>query len=276
MNDTIIKQFAKQVSKNTIHEFYEFVYTILNNLICTDIKDNLKLVFINYLMFEKTIIFFKDKEDNLQVGRLRRWITRDENNLPIDITVQTLNGTIYNLLENEYVIIYNPIPTNYLRVKVEEISNVENVIMYLRKLYKTPIIFQSKDSKVLRSVKEFIKRIFSTDEVCTITCDGFDASKHLNKVDLNIEYITDKLLDENESLKEDILEILGIYKNTSGNRERVNETELIISNSLTTVNKLGLEDCLRTKFKEIKDVLGFDYNIDLNVNKIFDIKGGVE
>ena len=76
--------------------------------------------------------------------------------------------------------------------------------------------------------------------------------------------------DESESIKEDILEILGIYKNTSIKRERVNESELIINNSLTTVNKLGLEDTLNDLFKDIREVLGFDNTISLNINKIFD------
>ena len=100
--------------------------------------------------------------------------------------------------------------------------------------------------------------------------------KQINKIDLKIDYITDKLLDENESLKEDILEILGIYKNTSSNRERVNEQELIIANSLTTVNKLGLEDSLKILFNEIESVLGFKYSVDLNINKIFDVMKGDE
>ena len=100
--------------------------------------------------------------------------------------------------------------------------------------------------------------------------------KQINKKDLKIDYITDKLLDENESLKEDILEILGIYKNTSSNRERVNEQELIIANSLTTVNKLGLEDSLKILFNEIESVLGFKYSVDLNINKIFDVMKGDE
>ena len=222
-------------------------------------------------------MFFKNKYDKLQIGRLSRVITRDENLLPIDLTARTFDGTTYNLIEGEYVIYYNPIPINYLRTKIEEISGIEKITNYLRKLYKVPVIFQSKDSKGLKAIKDFIKRIFTVDdEVCTVTNDGIDLSKQINKIDLKIDYITDKLLDENESLKEDILEILGIYKNTSSNRERVNEKELIIANSLTTVNKLGLEDSLKILFNEIESVLGFKYSVDLNINKIFDVMKGDE
>lgn len=276
MTDTIIKQYGKRPNKEYIAEFYNYVFTTLNNLIDTDLDKNLKLVFISYLINENTIIFFKNKNNKLQIGRLSRVITRDENLLPIDLTARTFDGTTYDLIEGEYVIYYNPIPISYLRTKIEEISGIEKITNYLRKLYKVPVIFQSKDAKGLRSIKDFIKRIFSVeDEVCTITNDGIDLSKQINKIDLKIDYITDKLLDENESLKEDILEILGIYKNTSSNRERVNEQELIIANSLTTVNKLGLEDSLKILFNEIESVLGFKYSVDLNINKIFEVmKGG--
>lgn len=277
MTDTIIKQYGKRPCKEYIAEFYNYVFSTLNNLIDTDLDKNLKLVFINYLINENTIIFFKNKNDKLQIGRLSRVITRDENLLPIDLTARTFDGTMYNLIEGEYVIYYNPIPISYLRTKIEEISNIEKTTNYLRKLYKVPVIFQSKDAKGLRAIKDFIKRIFSVeDEVCTITNDGIDLTKQVQKLDLKIEYITDKLLDENESLKEDILEILGIYKNTSSNRERVNEQELIIANSLTTVNKLGLEDSLKILFNEIESVLGFKYSVDLNINKIFDVMKGDE
>lgn len=277
MTDTIIKQYSKRPNKEYIAEFYNYVFSTLNNLIDTDLEKNLKLVFISYLINENTIIFFKNKNDKLQIGRLSRVITRDENLLPIDLTARTFDGTMYNLIEGEYVIYYNPIPISYLRAKIEEISGIEKITNYLRKLYKVPVIFQSKDSKGLKAIKDFIKRIFSVDdEVCTITNDGIDLSKQINKIDLKIDYITDKLLDENESLKEDILEILGIYKNTSSNRERVNEQELIIANSLTTVNKLGLEDSLKILFNEIESVLGFKYSVDLNINKIFDVMKGDE
>lgn len=277
MTDTIIKQYGKRPNKEYIAEFYNYVFSILNNLIDTDLEKNLKLVFISYLINENTIVFFKNKNDKLQIGRLSRVITRDENLLPIDLTARTFDGTMYNLIEGEYVIYYNPIPISYLRTKIEEISGIEKITNYLRKLYKVPVIFQSKDSKGLKAIKDFIKRIFSVDdEVCTITNDGIDLSKQINKIDLKIDYITDKLLDENESLKEDILEILGIYKNTSSNRERVNEQELIIANSLTTVNKLGLEDSLKILFNEIESVLGFKYSVDLNINKIFDVMKGDE
>ena len=277
MTDTIIKQYGKRPNKEYIAEFYNYVFSTLNNLIDTDLDKNLKLVFISYLINENTIIFFKNKNDKLQIGRLSRVITRDENLLPIDLTARTFDGTTYNLIEGEYVIYYNPIPISYLRTKIEEISGIEKITNYLRKLYKVPVIFQSKDAKGLRSIKDFIKRIFSVeDEVCTITNDGIDLSKQINKIDLKIDYITDKLLDENESLKEDILEILGIYKNTSSNRERVNEQELIIANSLTTVNKLGLEDSLKILFNEIESVLGFKYSVDLNINKIFEVMKGDE
>ena len=277
MTDTIIKQYGKRPNKEYIAEFYNYVFSTLNNLIDTDLEKNLKLVFISYLINENTIVFFKNKYDKLQIGRLSRVITRDENLLPIDLAARTFDGTMYNLIEGEYVIYYNPIPISYLRTKIEEISGIEKITNYLRKLYKVPVIFQSKDSKGLKAIKDFIKRIFSVDdEVCTITNDGIDLSKQINKIDLKIDYITDKLLDENESLKEDILEILGIYKNTSSNRERVNEQELIIANSLTTVNKLGLEDSLKILFNEIERVLGFKYSVDLNINKIFDVMKGDE
>ena len=277
MTDTIIKQYGKRPNKEYIAEFYNYVFSTLNNLIDTDLDKNLKLVFISYLINENTIVFFKNKYDKLQIGRLSRVITRDENLLPIDLAARTFDGTMYNLLEGESVIYYNPIPISYLRTKIEEISGIEKITNYLRKLYKVPVIFQSKDSKGLKAIKDFIKRIFSVDdEVCTITNDGIDLSKQINKIDLKIDYITDKLLDENESLKEDILEILGIYKNTSSNRERVNEQELIIANSLTTVNKLGLEDSLKILFNEIESVLGFKYSVDLNINKIFDAMKGDE
>lgn len=277
MTDTIIKQYGKRPNKEYIAEFYNYVFSTLNNLIDTDLEKNLKLVFISYLINENTIVFFKNKNDKLQIGRLSRVITRDENLLPIDLAARTFDGTMYNLIEGEYVIYYNPIPISYLRTKIEEISGIEKITNYLRKLYKVPVIFQSKDSKGLKAIKDFIKRIFSVDdEVCTITNDGIDLSKQINKIDLKIDYITDKLLDENESLKEDILEILGIYKNTSSNRERVNEQELIIANSLTTVNKLGLEDSLKILFNEIESVLGFKYSVDLNINKIFDAMKGDE
>lgn len=277
MTDTIIKQYGKRPNKEYIAEFYNYVFSTLNNLIDTDLEKNLKLVFISYLINENTIVFFKNKYDKLQIGRLSRVITRDENLLPIDLAARTFDGTMYNLIEGEYVIYYNPIPISYLRTKIEEISGIEKITNYLRKLYKVPVIFQSKDSKGLKAIKDFIKRIFSVDdEVCTITNDGIDLSKQINKIDLKIDYITDKLLDENESLKEDILEILGIYKNTSSNRERVNEQELIIANSLTTVNKLGLEDSLKILFNEIESVLGFKYSVDLNINKIFDVMKGDE
>lgn len=277
MTDTIIKQYGKRPNKEYIEEFYNYVFSTLNNLIDTDLEKNLKLVFISYLINENTIVFFKNKNDKLQIGRLSRVITRDENLLPIDLTARTFDGTTYNLIDGEYVIYYNPIPISYLKTKIEEISNIEKTTNYLRKLYKVPVIFQSKDAKGLRAIKDFIKRIFSVeDEVCTITNDGIDLSKQVQKLDLKIEYITDKLLDENESLKEDILEILGIYKNTSSNRERVNEQELIIANSLTTVNKLGLEDSLKILFNEIESVLGFKYSVDLNINKIFDAMKGDE
>lgn len=277
MTDTIIKQYGKRPNKEYIAEFYNYVFSTLNNLIDTDLEKNLKLVFISYLINENTIVFFKNKYDKLQIGRLSRVITRDENLLPIDLTARTFDGTTYNLIEGEYVIYYNPIPISYLKTKIEEISGIEKITNYLRKLYKVPVIFQSKDSKGLKAIKDFIKRIFTVDdEVCTVTNDGIDLSKQINKIDLKIDYITDKLLDENESLKEDILEILGIYKNTSSNRERVNEQELIIANSLTTVNKLGLEDSLKILFNEIERVLGFKYSVDLNINKIFDVMKGDE
>ena len=269
--DTIIKQFSKDSGINYIPFYYQYTFALLNNLVKTDLPKNLKFMFIYYLLFERIIIFFKDKNGNLQVGRLAYCETRDENFLPVDITARTVDGTRYDLIESEYVLLYNPIPVSYLNMKLQEISDIEKTINYRRKLYKVPIIFKGKDSKILRSIKDFIDKIFSKDEVCTITTKSFEADKDISKIDLDIEYITDKLLDENESLKEDILEILGIYKNTSINRERVNESELVISNSLTTVNKLGLEDNLKELFKEINETFNFKYDIELNINKIFDI-----
>lgn len=279
MVDTIIKQYSKKPVREYKSDFYSYVFMILNNLIKTDLDKNTKLLLISYLISERCIVFFKNKENNLQIARLSRCITRDENLLPVDISVRTLNGTNYNLLKGDYVIMYNTIPIDYLKTKIEEISNIEKTTNHLRKLYKTPIIFQAHDSKPLRTIRDFIKKIFTVeeDELCVITNDGWNVEKQVQKLDLNIPYITDKLLDENESLKEDILEILGIYKNTSSSRERVNETELIVSNSLTTVNKLGLEDLLNETFKEIQEKLKFDYNIELNINKIFEtMKGGAE
>ena len=269
--DTIIKQFSKECNINYIPQYYSYTYSILNNLIDTNMNKNLKFVFMNYLMFERVIIFFKDKENNLQIGRLAYCETRDENFMPIDITARTIDGTRYDLTLGNYVMLFNPIPVDYLNLKLEEMSNLEKTINYRRQLYKVPVIFKSKDTKVLRAVKDFIKRVFSTNEVCTITNgNNFDTANDLTKIDLNIDYITDKLLDENESIKEDILEIIGIYKNTSIKRERVNESELIINNSLTTVNKLGLEDALNSLFNDIREVLGFDNTISLNIDKIFD------
>lgn len=279
MVDTIIKQYSKKPVRDYTSDFYSYVFMILNNLIKTDLDKNTKLLLISYLISERSIVFFKNKENNLQIARLSRCITRDENLLPVDISVRTLNGTNYNLLKGDYVIMYNTIPIDYLKTKIEEISNIEKTTNHLRKLYKTPIIFQAHDSKPLKAIKDFIKKIFTVDEdeLCIITNDGWNIEKQVQKLDLNIPYITDKLLDENESLKEDILEILGIYKNTSSTRERVNETELIVSNSLTTVNKLGLEDLLNETFKEIKEKLKFEYSIELNINKIFEtMKGGAE
>lgn len=269
--DTIIKQFSKDSGINYIPFYYQYTFALLNNLVKTDLPKNLKFMFIYYLLFEKIIIFFKDKNGNLQVGRLAYCETRDENFLPIDITARTVDGTRYDLIESEYILLYNPIPVSYLNMKLQEISDIEKTINYRRKLYKVPIIFKGKDSKILRTIKDFIDKIFSKDEVCTITTKSFEVDKDISKIDLDIEYITDKLLDENESLKEDILEILGIYKNTSINRERVNESELVISNSLTTVNKLGLEDNLKELFNEINETFNFNYTIELNINKIFDI-----
>ena len=189
MTDTIIKQYGKRPNKEYIAEFYNYVFSTLNNLIDTDLEKNLKLVFISYLINENTIVFFRNKYGKLQIGRLSRVITRDENLLPIDLTARTFDGTMYNLIEGEYVIYYNPIPISYLKTKIEEISNIEKTTNYLRKLYKVPVIFQSKDAKGLRAIKDFIKRIFSVeDEVCTITNDGIDLSKQVQKLDLKINY----------------------------------------------------------------------------------------
>ena len=133
MTETIIKQYGKRPNKEYIAEFYNYVFSTLNNLIDTDLEKNLKLVFISYLINENTIVFFKNKYDKLQIGRLSRVITRDENLLPIDLTARTFDGTMYNLIEGEYVIYYNPIPISYLRTKIEEISVIEKITNYLRK-----------------------------------------------------------------------------------------------------------------------------------------------
>ena len=77
MTDTIIKQYGKRPNKEYIAEFYNYVFSTLNNLIDTDLEKNLKLVFISYLINENTIVFFKNKHDKLQIGRLSRVITRD-------------------------------------------------------------------------------------------------------------------------------------------------------------------------------------------------------
>mgnify|MGYP003523858633 CR=1 FL=1 len=61
-----------------------------------------------------------------------------------------------------------------------------------------------------------------------------------NTYNTSVEYFMGFIDGISESLKEDILEILGIYKNTSSNRERVNEQELIIANSLTITNLSNL------------------------------------
>ena len=269
MNETIIRQYAKKAVKDYTNEFYNFFFILLNNLIDIDIDKNLKLVFINYLMFERNIVFYKDEENELQIARISRCLTRDKNLLPLDIMVRTIDGTSTELLKEEYVLMYNPIPIDYLQLKIKEIANIERIIQFLRQLYKVPVIFQSKDSKALKAIKDFISKIFSYDEVCTVVNDGFESSKKIEKIDIRPEYITDKLLEENESLKEDILEILGIYKNTSGNRERVNETELIVSNSLTTVNKLGIENALHSLVEDINTLCKSTYTVELNINKIF-------
>ena len=65
MTDTIIKQYGKRPNKEYIAEFYNYVFSTLNNLIDTDLEKNLKLVFISYLINENTIVFFKNKHDKL-------------------------------------------------------------------------------------------------------------------------------------------------------------------------------------------------------------------
>lgn len=279
--ETVIKQFAKNCKLNYLPFFYSYIYSVLNNLINTNIPKNLKFIFIQFLMFERVAIFFKDDDGDLQIGRFTFCDSYDENFMPIDITASTLNGKQYHLIKGNYVMMYNPIPVDYLNMKLDEIAKLEKIINYRRKLYKVPYIFECNDSKTVKSAKNFTESSFSYEKLINIIQSGtIDVKQCLHKIDLDVEYITDKLLDENESIKEDILEILGIYKNTSTNRERVNEQELIIANSLTTVNKLGLEDSLNDLFKDIKDVLNFDYKVELNINKIFDSmkskKGGEE
>lgn len=272
--DTLIKQYMRKVPKDLRFEFFEYCFGIINNLLETDIPKNRKLILINYLMNEKCIIFFKNSEDELLIGRYGRALTYDEDRLPIDVQARTLNGKSYDLLKGEYVMLYNPIPVTYLHLKLDEMAKNENITNYRRKLYKVPVVFKGKASAI-QSIKRFITNLFyNTEEVCTVAGENSFRDDQLSKLDLDIEYITDKLLDENESIKEDILEILGIYKNTSGNRERVNETELMVANSNTSVNKLGLEQSLKNTYKEVKEVLGLDYKIELNINKVFDMTKG--
>ena len=274
--DTLIKQFMKKCPKDLRFEFFEYCFSIINNLIDTNIPKNRKLLLVNYLMNEKCIVFFKNSDNDLVIGRLGRALTYDEDRLPIDVQARTLNGNSYDLLKGEYVLMYNPIPVTYLHLKLDEMAKIERVTNYRRNLYKVPIVFKGKASAIT-SIKKFIEKLFyNTDEVCTVTEENSLREDQLTKLDVNIDYITDKLLDENESIKEDILEILGIYKNTSGNRERVNETELMVANSNTSVNKLGLEQKLDETFKEIKEILDLDYKIELNINKVFDMKKGSE
>ncbi len=274
--DTLIKQFMKKAPKDLRFEFFEYCFIIINNLLDTNLPKNKKLILVNYLMQEKCIIFFKNESGDIEVGRFGRALTYDNNRLPIDVQARTLNGNSYSLLEGEYVMMYNPIPITYLHLKLDEMAKIERVVNYRRDLYKVPMVFRGK-STAIASIKKFIENLFTnTNEVCTVVDDSALKDDQLKILDVNVEYITDKLLDENESIKEDILEILGIYKNTSGNRERVNETELMVANSNTSVNKLGLEQNLKEVFKEIKDVLGFEYNIELNINKVFDMTKGSE
>ena len=148
--EDIIKRISKECCVNYIPQFYSYTYSILNNLIDTDMDKNLKFVFINYLMFNRAIIFFKDNNDKLQIGRLSYCETRDENFMPVDITARTIDGTRYDLIEGEYVMLYNPIPIDYLNMKLEEMSNLEKTINYRRQLYKVPVIFKSKDTKILK------------------------------------------------------------------------------------------------------------------------------
>lgn len=272
--DSLIKQLMKKAPKDLGFEFFEYCFSIINNLIDTDIPKNRKLMLVDYLMNIKCLIFFKNEDNELVIGRYGRALTYDEDRLPIDVQARTLNGNSYSLLKGEYVMMYNPIPVAYLHLKLEEMAKNERVTNYRRDLYKVPMIFRGK-STAIASIKKFIENLFkNTNEVCTVVDDSALKDDQLKVLDVNVEYITDKLLDENESIKEDILEILGIYKNTSGNRERVNETELMVANSNTSVNKLGLEETLKNTFKEIKDVLGLDYKIDLNINKVFDMTKG--
>lgn len=273
-SETFIKQFGVNPIRDFTFEYNEYVYSIINNLIDTDIPKNKKLIFIMYLMCEKSIVFFNDEEGNFEIGKLARPLTYDKNRLPVDISIHTLNGDVFNRKLGEYVMMYNPIPISYLWLKIAEMAKIERVIDYRRKLYKVPIVFKGK-AALVDKIKKFINKLFyDTDEVCTLTNKNSFTEEDLTKIDLDIEYITDKLLDESESIKEDILEILGIYKNTSGNRERVNETELMVANSNTTISKLGFEDTLDTTFNEISEVLKHDFRISLNINKVFDIKKG--
>lgn len=269
--NTIIKQYLKAPKiKDNLLEFYEMVFSILYNLIDTNMPLNMKLIFVSNLLSVNSLLFYKNKKDELVCGRLSRVVTYDSNCMPIDIIGQTSDGEITSLIPSNYVLSYNPLPLSYLNMKITEIAEVEKTIRCLRKYYKSPVIFSASDSKNLRAIEQFLSNVFSTDKPCTIVQKGFNVEEALKTIELKTNYITDKLMDENESLKEDILECLGIYKNTSSNRERVNETELIINNSLTTVNKLGLEDTLSNLINDVNKKFGTDYYIKLNIDKVFD------
>jgi len=277
---TYLKNFLKIRGCKTYNsEFFSYFFTTINNLINSNMPDYLKIPFIDFLLFCKTIVFFKNDDDKLSIGTLSRVITSDDNFMPFDIQIRTLKGKVYNRTEGDYVLMYNTLPTDYLSMKIIEIAKVEKLITFLRNYYKMPVILTVDDSKAKSSIDDLIKKLFSDDEedlVITIQRaveSGFKDSD-LKSIDLKINYITDKLLDENEALKEDILETLGIYKNTSSNRERVNESELMIANSHTTVNKLGFENNLKKTIDKVNEKYETEYNINLNINKVFDIKNG--
>jgi len=271
MKNTVINQFLTFNKIPMFHyEFYEFIFKVINNLIETNLNFKDKIMFINLLLFSQTVIVFKNNSGNIVFGSLAKVLTFNEYRMPKDITARTLNGDFTNLFENEYVMMYNPLPVNYLRLKIDEISKIEKVISYRRKLYKMPIVFLAESSKDILKINTALDKIFSIDEVVSIQNSGFNLKEKLIPIELNIEYITDKLLNENESLKEDILEVIGIYKNTSINRERVNESELIVNNSLTTVNKIGLYNQLNNFINEVNKMFNTNYEICLNIDKIFD------
>ena len=185
-HDSLIKQLMKKAPRDLGFEFFEYCFSIINNLIDTDIPKNRKLILIDYLMNIKCLIFFKNEDNELVVGRYGRALTYDEDRLPIDVQARTLNGKSYNLLRGEYVMMYNPIPVTYLHLKLDEMSKIERVTNYRRNLYKIPIVFKGKPSAIA-SIKKFIEKLFlNTDEICTVVDEKSLKDDQLTTLDSNI------------------------------------------------------------------------------------------